>query len=101
MQNYVEERFQEPINIVKYSAGQRESAPIDLGVVTRIPVSFVIGTEDTTCPAEQALDIVDEFSNAETFVRYEEGFEHNNFAFDGSKGFIDRMVDTLETGTTE
>ena len=49
-QNYVEDQFKEPINIVDYANGKRDSPEIDLGVVSdSLPISLVIGDEDTVC----------------------------------------------------
>ena len=43
-QNYVEDKFQEPISIEDYARGQRDSPVIDLGKVKdSIPITFVIG----------------------------------------------------------
>ena len=71
MQAGAEGRFQEPISIDKYAAGERESDPIDLGVVTRVPVTFIIGTEDLSCTASMAEKIYDELSNADKNIHYE------------------------------
>ena len=65
MENAAENRFQEPISIDKYAAGERHSDLIDLSKVTQIPLSFIIATEDEECLASYGEDIFDDFSGAE------------------------------------
>ena len=77
MQLGVEERFQEPISIDRYVRGERQSDLLDLSVVNQIPISFVISPDDQVALPDYAEGIVNQFSNAEKFVRYEEGFSHD------------------------
>ena len=59
-----------------------------------------MATEDATCTPSGAEQIYAEFTGAtEKHILYEEGWGHNEFGFDGSKAFVDRMVETIETGT--
>ena len=59
-----------------------------------------MATEDATCTPSGAEQIYADFSGAtEKHILYEEGWGHNEFGFDGSTAFVDRMVETIQTGT--
>ena len=97
MQNYVEDEFREPVHIESYSRGQRDSEPIDLGVIDdSFPITFIIGDEDQTCTPELSERIFDEFTNADKHKWYAEGFNHETFGYVGTEDFVDRICETIE-----
>ena len=59
-----------------------------------------MATEDESCTPAAAEQWFADFSGAtEKHILYEEGWGHNEFGFDGSTAFVDRMVETIQTGT--
>ena len=103
MANGIEERFQERIPLDKYVSGEeRQSDLIDLSVIDIIPVTLVVGTEDTSCTPEDARDIFDSIGDTNKVLRYEQDFTHIDFYVGAaSPTFIDRLVETIETGSVE
>ena len=99
MQNHVEGEFKEPIHIMDYAAGKRDSPPIDLGVVQDdFLISFVIGEKDTLCKPAIGERIFNEFTNAKKTKRIEEGYDHEKIATNSDQGFLKRMLETIEDG---
>merc|ERR1712079_248347 len=97
MQNYVEDQFAELIPIEEYAKGQRDSPPIDLGVIDdTFPITFIIGDEDQVCAPELSERIFDEFENADKKKFYERGFNHEMFGYMASDDFVDRMSAAIE-----
>ena len=59
-----------------------------------------MATEDDSCTASDAEKWFADFSGAkEKHILYEEGWGHNDFGTVGTRAFVDRMVETIETGT--
>ena len=84
------------IPIEKYAQGYRDLDPIDLGSVDdRIPISFIVGTEDTLCTPEVGERIYDEFSNADKHITYWP-WDHGEFARNGSDEFTDHIAELIE-----
>lgn len=69
--NGAEDRFQEPINVKDYANGYRQSPLVDLSVVNRVPVSLVIGEDDTTCTPDNARRIFNWLGDTDKNIRYE------------------------------
>ena len=59
-----------------------------------------MATEDESCSPAAAEQWFADFSGAtEKHMLYEKGWGHNEFGFVGTTAFVDRMVETIETGT--
>ena len=72
---------------------------VDLGNIDRVPVSLVVFTADTTCPAHQAEFIYSQIKSENSYFRYENGMHITAFWY-GTDTFITHMVETIETGTS-
>ena len=55
---------------------------------------------DRLCPAAQAEYTYNQIASKEKYIRFEHG-NHAIFAFYTSRDYVDRMVQTIETGTVE
>ena len=76
--------------------GNRDISPIDLGKVDdSIPITFIVGTEDTLCTPEFADRIYKEFTNANKHITYLP-WDHKEFAKNGSQEFTDQICEIIE-----
>mmetsp|Transcript_46331 Transcript_46331/g.61339 ORF Transcript_46331/g.61339 Transcript_46331/m.61339 type:complete len:131 (-) Transcript_46331:56-448(-) len=90
-QLYVERRFQEFQPIDKYARGKRITPLVDISLIDRTPVSFVIPISDKLCPPELSEWLYSLIRSQEKYVRYERG---GHFA-PGTKGdvaYLQHMV---------
>ena len=101
MQNYIEGEFKEPIHVMDYAAGKRDSPSIDLGVIQDdFLISFVIAGEDKECKPEIGTggSIFDELTNAKKNKRIEENYTSYNIFSNSDEDFVKRMLETIEDG---
>ena len=77
--------------------GVKESALVDLGNIDRTPVSIVIGSSDEICLVEYAQRHYDLMTTPEKYIRYEDG--DHGMPYRTDKGFMERFVQTIETGS--
>ena len=59
---------------------------------------MILMMEDSLCPSELNEYIFSAIPTPEKYIRFEHG-DHFMFSFDLTEGEIDRMVETIETGT--
>ena len=77
--------------------GYRDLEPIDLGSVDdSIPITFIVGTEDTVCSPEFADRIYEEFTNADKHITYLP-WDHLEFAKNGSQEFTDQICEIIQS----
>ena len=89
----------EEIPIESYAAGQRTAAPIEFNDLDdSFMISLVAGTEDFSASPDHVQRIARDLSNARLSHHLEQGFNHESFAKNGSKDFVDRMVGYIENG---
>ena len=61
---------------------------------------MILMMEDSLCPSEGNEYIFSAITTKEKYIRFEHG-DHFMFSFDLTEGEIDRMVQTIETGTVD
>ena len=93
-----EKRFQEPQTLEKWVSGDRITPLIDLGNIDRVPVTVMVSMTDTTCPPEQAEFLYHQMKNEEKYMHWEKG-GHTTYFTKTKKAWVDRMVETIETGS--
>ena len=84
----------------KYKAGERITPLVELKNIDRVPVSLVHPVFDRKCPIPQAEYIYSQIASQEKYMRFEHG-NHMIFAFYATQDYVDRMVQTIETGTVK
>lgn len=70
---------------------------MDLGKIDRVPVSMVVPVSDTTCAVPFSEWVFEEIRSPEKFIRFERG-DHGLPSWKSTPAFIERMVQTIETG---
>ena len=91
-------KLQEPIPLDQWTAGQTESTPISISSIDRTPVSFIHPLDDEDCPIEDALRTYGDVTSPGTTFRIIAG-DHGAPVHGGTKDFVGRMLQTIETGT--
>ena len=91
-------RFQEPIPLEDWARGVLYSTPIELSNIDRVPVTLVHTMDDESCPMEMAEWHLSEIRSPDKFIRFERG-SHYKFGYASWDGLVERMVQTIETGT--
>ena len=56
--------------------------------------------DDILCPSEKNEYIYSEITVKEKYIRFEHG-DHFMYSFDNTEGEIEKMVQTIETGTVD
>ena len=77
----------------------RISPLVDLSNIDRVPVSVVLASNDGTCDNDGGEFTYSQIASKEKYLRYERG-GHTLFWSRSDEAFMDRMVDTIETGTS-
>ena len=92
-------RFQEPISLEKWAAGEIYSTPVNLSNIDRVPVSIVHAIQDESCDPTMIEWTYAQMQQEEKFIRFEHG-GHTKFALASSDDYVQRMVETIDYGTT-
>ena len=90
-------RFQEPQTWEKWVQGETVTPIIDLTKIDRVPVSFVVSASDGLCPPDIPMWMYSQIQS-EKHIRFEHG-GHIIYSWKADEAFIQRMIDTIETGT--
>ena len=80
--------------------GERITPLVDLRNIDRVPVSLVHPVFDRLCPVPLAEYTYSQIASYEKYMRYEHG-NHLIFGLAATKDAVDRMVQTIETGTAD
>ena len=92
-------RFQEPQDVEAYAKGYHITPIVDLAIIDRVPITLVLPTADTLCEFPLFEKHFTQIKSPQTYLRFEKG-GHVYPAGHKSKEFIQRMVETVELGTT-
>ena len=68
--------------------------------IDRVPVSLVHPIFDRICPTTLAEYTFAQIASPEKYMRFEPG-NHGIFQYYATKDYVDRMVQTIETGTVD
>ena len=79
-------------------AGERITPLVELKNIDRVPVSVVHPVFDRRCSTAHAEYTYSQIASKEKYIRFELG-NHLIFSFKATRDYIDRMVETIETGT--
>lgn len=81
-------------------AGEKYTTPVDLSRIDRVPVSIVHPVADGLCDPVMIEWTYTLVRSKEKYIRFEKG-GHLLFALDSSDDLLQRMVETIEFGTTQ
>ena len=91
--------MQEPIELEQWAAGQTHSKTIELSNIDRVPVSIIHAIQDETVDFTGAEWTYVQIQSKDKHIRFEHG-GHMLFNYETKSSFTDRMVETIETGST-
>ena len=98
VQIFIAGRFQEFQSLDKWVAGEIYTEPIHLSNIDRVPVSMVHPIADELCDPIMMEYTYAQIQSEDKHMILEKG-GHLLFGFGSTPDFVQRMVDTIETGT--
>ena len=90
LQNTYTGRFQE--YAPRYLEGEREADLIDLASIEQVPISMLVGSEDTLCTPQQAEDTAETIGDAVMHFEIIQGFDHVTFGTANDQKFINLVI---------
>ena len=89
-------RFQEKADDTKWLAGEVNTDEIRLENIKRVPIALFVGTNDTICAYETALEYIPKIQSVTTRIDVE-GEGHLYFALKAtSQWFMDNLIAQLQ-----
>ena len=79
----------------KWQSGKYEMPLVPVETIDKVPIAMFIGSKDTTCPLQQALDHSKLIKSSTTSIIVD-GKDHDYFVTASEKGFIDSLIDQMQ-----
>lgn len=89
-QNTYTDKFQE--FAPNYDAGERETDLIDIGSIDKVPIAMLVGTADSTCPYQRAVETASTIDDMVTHFESIEGESHGYFSYTNGEWFMNLVI---------